>query len=69
MVSAASPLAGDDGLGTPFGAPSGRCPCLQRTVRVGQPPGLPHSNGHPGISASISPISRIVSASATTTLW
>jgi len=28
MVSAASPLAGDDGLGTPFGAPPGRRPGL-----------------------------------------
>jgi len=33
MVSAASPLAGDDGLGTPFGAPPGRRPGLPPTRR------------------------------------
>jgi hypothetical protein len=38
MVSAASPLAGDDGLGTPSGAPPGRRPGLPPTRRPGLPP-------------------------------
>ena len=41
MVSAASPLAGDDGLGTPFGAPPGRRPGLPPTRRPSPSSALP----------------------------
>jgi hypothetical protein len=53
MVSAASPLAGDDGLGTPFGAPPGRRPGLPPTRRPSPPKrSCPDASGPTAVTLS-----------------